>query len=324
MKLLVIRLSSLGDIILATPIIRCLKKQLNAEIHFLTKEGGADLLKYNPYIDRIIVVRKSPKERTEEILANQYDHIIDLQNNFRTWSFRLNFIGKTSTFPKLNLRKWILVNFKINLLPKVHVVERYFKAVKRLGVTNDGLPCDVFTSPIEENEANLISRPFLFGNIMVIGAMHYTKQIPAELCVKIINHNPGNWLLLGGKNDRLKADQIALLCNQPTVNACGMLSFNGSIEAMRNAKVVVTPDTGLMHAAAALGKNIISIWGNTVPNFGMYPYMPNLPEHYKIIEVNDLSCRPCSKIGHNACPKKHFNCMHLIDASDIMIKKNKS
>lgn len=154
---------------------------------------------------------------------------------------------------------------------------------------------------------------------MVIGAMHNTKQIPAELSAKIINHNPGNWLLLGGKNDRLKAEQIASLCNQNIANACGLLSFNGSIEALRHANAVVTPDTGLMHAAAALGKRIYSVWGNTVPSFGMYPYMPTLPDNYKIIEVNDLKCRPCSKIGHDTCPKNHFNCMNLIDVSEVII-----
>ncbi len=321
MKLLVIRLSSLGDIILTTPVIRCLKKQLNAEIHYLTKAAGADLLKYNPYIDKLITVSKSPSELKNELLIEGYDYVIDLQKNYRTRSFRLNYLKNSSSFPKLNIKKWILVNLKINLLPNIHVVDRYFMALKPLGVTNDGLPCDVFTSQLEVNEASLIARPFLYGNIMVIGAMHNTKQIPAELSAKIINHNPGNWLLLGGKNDRLKAEQIASLCNQNIANACGLLSFNGSIEALRHANAVVTPDTGLMHAAAALGKRIISVWGNTVPSFGMYPYMPTLPDNYKIIEVNDLKCRPCSKIGHDTCPKNHFNCMNLIDVSEIIINQ---
>lgn len=321
MKLLVIRLSSLGDIILTTPIIRCLKKQLNAEIHYLTKAAGADLLKYNPYIDRLITVSKSPSELKNELLIEGYDYVIDLQKNYRTRSFRLNYLKNSSSFPKLNIKKWILVNLKINLLPNIHVVDRYFMALKPLGVTNDGLPCDVFTSQLEVNEASLIARPFLYGNVMVIGAMHNTKQIPAELSAKIINHNPGNWLLLGGKNDRLKAEQIASLCNQNIANACGLLSFNGSIEALRHANAVVTPDTGLMHAAAALGKRIFSVWGNTVPSFGMYPYMPTLPDNYKIIEVNDLKCRPCSKIGHDTCPKNHFNCMNLIDVSEIIINQ---
>lgn len=321
MKLLVIRLSSLGDIILTTPVIRCLKKQLNAEIHYLTKAAGADLLKYNPYIDRLITVNKSPSELKNELLIENYDYVIDLQKNFRTRTLRFNFLKNSSSFPKLNIEKWILVNFKIDFLPKIHVVDRYFKALKSLGVTNDGLPCDVFTSELEINEANLISTPFRYGNVMVIGSMHNTKQIPVELSAKIINHNPGNWLLLGGKSDRIKAEQIASLCSQNITNACGLLSFNGSIEAMRNANAVVTPDTGLMHAAAALGKRIFSVWGNTVPSFGMYPYMPTLPENYKIIEVNDLKCRPCSKIGHDACPKKHFNCMNLIDVSEISINQ---
>ncbi|MFT7226079.1 MAG: ADP-heptose:LPS heptosyltransferase, partial [Neolewinella sp.] len=82
-------------------------------------------------------------------------------------------------------------------------------------------------------------------------------------------------------------------------------------DLVRKAATVVTHDTGLMHVAAAFRKPIVSIWGNTVPDLGMYPYLPGQEalEKQRRQEVVGLSCRPCSKIGHQACPQGHFRCI---------------
>jgi ADP-heptose:LPS heptosyltransferase len=72
-----------------------------------------------------------------------------------------------------------------------------------------------------------------------------------------------------------------------------------------------------MHIAAALKKPVVSVWGNTVPAFGMTPYMPGRESNSVILEVNDLRCRPCSKIGFDKCPKGHFQCMRGIDDQAI-------
>jgi ADP-heptose:LPS heptosyltransferase len=98
-----------------------------------------------------------------------------------------------------------------------------------------------------------------------------------------------------------------------------MYNLNQSASLIRQAVAVLTNDTGLMHISAAFGKRMVSVWGNTIPAFGMYPY---LPEKFKansmIAEVKDLSCRPCSKLGFSECPEKHFNCMRLIDIDPIV------
>jgi ADP-heptose:LPS heptosyltransferase len=86
--------------------------------------------------------------------------------------------------------------------------------------------------------------------------------------------------------------------------------------------LIVTNDTGLMHIASAFHKPIISLWGNTVPEFGMYPYMPGRPQGYDVMEVKKLPCRPCSKIGYEKCPKGHFKCMELIKPELVLAKVN--
>ena len=98
-------------------------------------------------------------------------------------------------------------------------------------------------------------------------------------------------------------------------NACGRFSINQSASLVQQARVVITPDTGLMHIAAAFKKKIISVWGNTIPEFGMFPYLPD--KDSRIIQVEGLSCRPCSKIGYSSCPKKHFRCMNDIDEKQL-------
>ncbi len=113
-------------------------------------------------------------------------------------------------------------------------------------------------------------------------------------------------MLLGGKEDSQAADEIEKVLGDKIINACGKYNLNQSASLVQQAEYIITHDTGLMHIASALKKKVISIWGNTVPEFGMYPYLTE----FKIIENKELSCRPCSKIGYNKCPKGHFKCMN--------------
>jgi Glycosyltransferase family 9 (heptosyltransferase) len=137
-------------------------------------------------------------------------------------------------------------------------------------------------------------------------------------------------ILLGGPEDSAVAKQLAAIDPVKIYNACGQFNINESAALVRQAKLIVTHDTGLMHIAAAFKRPIISIWGNTVPEFGMYPYYgSNYLFHYRqgqglfgglpymIMEVKRLSCRPCSKIGYDKCPKGHFKCMELQPVEQI-------
>ncbi|MCF8365436.1 MAG: glycosyltransferase family 9 protein [Bacteroidales bacterium] len=310
-KYLIIRLSSIGDIVLTTPVVRCLKLQADpCEIHYLTKKQFLPVLQANPYIDKIYTLNDSVDEVSNTLKNEKYDHIIDLHKNFRSVTLRRILGVKSSSFPKLNLKKWMLVNLKIDLMPEIHIVDRSFEAVKNLGVKNDLAGLDYFIPEMDKVKVSDLPPAHQKGYLaMVIGGKHQTKQLPAEkviaLC-KIIRHPI---LILGGSEDFEMANQIAESDSKKIFNTCGKFSINQSASLVEQAKMVVTNDTGLMHVAAAFHKKIISVWGNTVPELGMYPYLPKEPEKFSVYEVKNLSCRPCSKIGFEKCPKKHFKCM---------------
>jgi ADP-heptose:LPS heptosyltransferase len=317
-KILIIRFSSIGDIVLTTPVIRCLKQQLpDAEVHFLTKKAFFPVLKANPYIDKLHLLEHGIKEMVEQLHHENFDYIIDLHGNLRTMMIKLKLKKPSVVFDKLNFQKWLLVNFKINKLPKLHIVDRYLKTVEFLGVKNDGLGLDYFIPKEDEVDIQQLPAFQRKGYIgFIIGGQHATKQLPVEKIISIINKIDAPFVLLGGKEDVEAAEKIAAFAGREKVfNACGKFNINQSASIVKQAQKIISHDTGLMHVAAAFKKDIISVWGNTVPEFGMYPYLPG--ENSFIAEVKNLPCRPCSKIGCSSCPKKHFYCMKLMDEVEI-------
>ena len=319
-KILVVRYSSIGDIVLTTPIVRCLKQQLdgNVEIHYLTKKNYSSLLENNPYITKIHTIDKNNNEVAEQLKNEHFHYIIDLHKNLRSKGISRKLGVLRFTFDKLNIKKWLLTNFKINFLPDIHIVDRYFEAVKSLGVENDGKGLDFFLT--DNDNVNNLPETHNNGYVTIaIGAQFATKCLPTNKLVELCNliHQP--IILAGGKEDEQKANEIiSQSSNKNIYNACGKYSINQSAFIVKNSQILITHDTGLMHIASALGVNIISIWGNTVPAFGMYPYLPK--EKYVIIENNNLNCRPCSKIGYDACPKKHFKCMNDLSMQEVVEK----
>lgn len=321
-KILVIRFSSIGDIVLTTPIIRCLKKQLNCELHVLTKAAFSPIYLTNPHIDKVHHFREKLSE-IEDVLKNEaFDFIVDLQKNFRSSMLRRKLSAPGSGFPKLNKQKWLLVNFKVDNLPSVHIVDRYFEAVKTLGVKNDNKGLDFFI-PDKDLVVPESLNPVLAEKYIgfVIGAKHNTKIFPNEKIISLLNEIKQAVVLLGGPSDKERGEAIVRAVGKPNVvNACGLFNLNQSASLIQQAAVLVSNDTGLMHIAAALEKPIISLWGNTVPKFGMYPYMPGRENISFISEVSGLKCRPCSKLGHKKCPKKHFRCM-IDQDEETLLKK---
>lgn len=319
-KILIIRFSSIGDIVLTSPIVRALKQQIpNVEIHYLTKESFAEILEANPYIDKIHCFKKKLKEVIPSLKEEHFDCIIDLHKNLRSSLVKLQLQKKTYTFDKLNFEKWLIVNFKIDLLPRIHIVDRYFAAVKALGVVNDGKGLDYFIP--EENEFDLKQLPEKHQSgfvAMVIGAKHATKQLPFEKLLETCKKIDFPLVLLGGPDEEMTAQRLHDKLDDNIFNAVGKFNLHGSALILKNAKLVVSYDTGLMHIASAFDKDIVSIWGSTIPEFGMYPYLPEDGKgESEIIEVENLKIRPCSKIGYDKCPHGHFKCMRLINEDDI-------
>ncbi len=307
MKILIIRFSSIGDIVLTTPVIRCLKQQVEGvEVHYLTKKAFNSLLANNPYIDKIHLLNDKISETVSELEEEKFDYIIDLHNNLRTRLIKLRLNVKAKSFDKLNLKKFLLVNFKINTLPTKHIVDRYLETVSFLGVKNDGQGLDYFFNQ-EHDLTSLLPVSYRQYIGLVIGAQHATKRLPVSKLIEICRKLNQPVVLLGGKDDSERGEEICLKSGNLVFNGCGKFSLDESAFLVKNAQQIISHDTGLMHIAAAFDKKIISVWGNTVPEFGMYPYMVT---EQKIMEVKGLKCRPCSKIGYEKCPLGHFKCMN--------------
>jgi ADP-heptose:LPS heptosyltransferase len=312
--------------VLTSPVLRCLKKQLTgAEIHFATKLSFKDIVEPNPYIDKTFYLNDSLKALIKQLRAEKYDAIIDLHNNARTLLIKLHLNAPSFSFNKLNVRKWLAINFKWNVLPQKHIVDRYIETARYLGIKNDGDGLDYFFMPGGKIDSADLPLSHIHGFVaVVIGAKHYTKKLPVEKLIALCKKIKAPIILLGGAEDAALGDVIKNAAGITVFNGCGKFTLSQSASILQLAKKVVTHDTGLMHIAAALKKDITAVWGNTFPQFGMYPYFGSKEKHADMyllnshnFEVTGLNCRPCSKIGFERCPKKHFKCMMLQDETKI-------
>ncbi|MCP4522518.1 MAG: glycosyltransferase family 9 protein [Cytophagales bacterium] len=329
MKVLILRFSSIGDIVLTTPVVRCIKQQVkNAEVHYFTKKGFETLIKDNPYIDKYFLLKDNIKPILALLKQEKYDLIIDLHNNLRTRIIKNSLWSvKSYSFDKINWQKFLYVKFKAkSVMPNKHVVERYMEpAIKALNIKNDNQGLDYFI-PSKDN-VDLDSLPSTFQTreyyTYVIGGQYFTKQLPTQRIIEFCQGLNQPIILLGGKDDNKVGEEIETFFKDSKTttifNACGKFNLNQSASLIQQAKLVISHDTGLMHIASALKKEIISIWGNTTPELGFYPYQTQ----YTVLQNENLDCRPCSKIGFHECPKSHFKCMNDINFNNITIQLNK-
>jgi len=330
MKFLIIRLSSIGDIVLTTPVVRCMKQQLPlAEIHYLVKPKFKIVIESNPYIDKIHVLQDNWGRMIAELKEEKFDYIIDLHHNLRTLRIKKDLKIPSFSVNKLNIQKLIFVKLKWNVMPKhLHIIDRYLETVKSFGVENDGKGMDYFIPGNHEITDKDIPASHHLGYLaIVIGASYFTKKLPVyklqELC-RSIDHPI---ILLGAKEEFSEAEQIASVDSIKVYNACGKFSLHESADLVRKSKLVIAHDTGLMHIAVALKKPVIAIWGSTTPSFGMVPYygenyLANHAQPYDDVQVHKLWCRPCTKFGRKKCPQGHFKCMKKISIEEIVRKVN--
>ena len=307
---------------LTTPVIRGVKQQFSggAKVHFLTKAVYASLLEHNPHIDRLHTMQERVTEVMPTLREIGFEYVIDLHNNLRSRLVRNGLKAIYFTFPKLNVQKWVLVNFKIDRMPDVHIVDRYRKAVSFFDIQPDDQGLEVVIAP--EDEVDLATLPESHRNGYV-GLRHWRQSRYQNFtsgknggCVQ--GHSLSRvvcWVdrAIAKKEMKLFARR-ATMCTTLRGNflLCNRLSL------VKQAFRVLAHDTGLMHIAAAFGQHIVSLWGNTVPQLGMTPYLPAGKGKSIIIQVEGLGCRPCSKLGFEKCPKKHFNCMNLIDEAEVV------
>ena len=317
-KILIIRLSSIGDIVLTSLVVRCLKNQVeNSEIHFATKQQFGSILKSNPFIDKVHVFDETLSDLIHELRQEKFDYIFDLHHNFRSSRIKRSLKIKAFSVNKLDLQKMLLIRFKINRLPKKHIVDRYLETTAALQIENDGKGLDFFIPEKEEFKINDLPPTFQNGFVaFVIAGTYATKKLPVEKISEICQKINFPVILLGGKNEYNEGEKVLSQSKGNVLNYAGKISLNRSASLVRDANVVLTNDTGLMHIAAAFQKKILSFWGNTVADFGMVPYQPH-PASLRF-EVENLKCRPCSKLGFQKCPKKHFRCMNDINIEEAV------
>lgn len=327
MKILVLRFSSIGDIVLTSPVLRCLKQQSSAspalgmeraEVHVATKKAFSDLVAFSPYVDKVHVLEDDLGDLVQRLKAERFNAVIDLHHNLRTSRIKRALGVPAHSFPKLNIEKWLLVNFKMDRMPRQHIVDRYMSTVASFGVKNDGHGLDLFIPPDREVAMASLPEAHRAGyTALAIGAAHATKRLPEHQLVALTRLVEGPVVLIGGHEDQPVARALASAIGGRVFDAAGRYDLLGSASLIRQAGSVIAHDSGAMHIAAAFRKNVVSVWGNTVPEFGMGPYIPQHPERGHIAQVEGLSCRPCSKIGHDHCPKGHFRCMENQDLRAI-------
>lgn len=326
-KVLVVRFSSIGDIIHMTPVFRCMKKDRpDISIHFLTKKSMAPLTAHNPHIDRFHYYDDNWEELLDELKNEAFDFVVDLHAVIRSKRV-VKALGKPhATIDKLSVKKILLTTFKLNLMPERHISLRALDAVSNLAVKDDGGGLDIFIPEEAAVPLNDIPASHQLGFVaVVIGAAHATKKMPAaqlrDLCMRI--QYPV--ILIGGKEDAEEGKLIAEADPMKIYNSCGKFSLLESADLLRKSKLVVSHDTGMLYIACALRKPTLAIWGATSPKLAVEPYYGSVlnEAHRSALYENiclDLWCQPCSKYGGKKCPLGHFKCMRKLDTAMIAAK----
>lgn len=307
-KILIIRLSSLGDVLLSSPLVRALSESCpESKIDFLVREEYKDVYSFNPRINSLLTLRRDNNEAEiqNHIKCEKYDIIIDLQNNLRSLRLVCGSGKKVYRFKKNSLRKFLFVKLKINLLKESDCIpERYADSMSWVKLDGKGL--EIFLNP--EKKARIEN----YGKIIGIcpGARHFTKMWPIEYYIELINKlNDSKYkvALIGGKTDKEICENISLKTKN-VINLSGEDDLLQIAADIKNCELVICNDSGMMHLTSAVGSPLIAIFGSTVREFGFFPYK-NMA---KVIETEHLKCRPCTHIGRNKCPRKHFDCMRSI------------
>lgn len=304
-KILIIRLSSLGDILLSTPLLRTLKRQNpQLEIDFLVKEQYHELLTLNPYLSKLILYKSEKNELAgvkNQLKNNNYDLVIDLHNNFRSLDIRRTLKAKSFVFDKRSFKKFLLVQTKINLLKDTkQIPERYADTVD-VKLDDGGL--DLFTNNVPSSQLKNGEKCICFAP----GSRHFTKMWPEEYFIELGTLLSGlgyKIVLVGGTSD-------TAICKRISDEIPNSINLGGKDDILQIAadikmcRLMVCNDSGLMHVTSALKVPVVVIFGSTVKEFGFTPYgVKNL-----ILENKLLSCRPCTHVGRKNCPKGHFKCM---------------
>jgi heptosyltransferase-2 len=330
-KTLIIRLSSVGDVVLSSPLVRALHARYpDCQIDFLVKAEYADLVRFNPHVAQVI---QFPGGGTlgdlvrlrRTVISSRYDLIIDIHDSIRSRYLSAG-AGKVTRVNKRKFARMLLVNFKLDVYDRFggapDVAARYLETVIPWGILDDGEGPDLFFPPdVKAAVERLLGAEHVEPGTMCIGvcpcARHGNKMWPGERFAESAGHLAEQHglpvLLFGGADEREMCGAIEGAINgahprASVLNLAGRLSLLETGCAMDRCAVVLANDTGLMHIAEARGVPVVAVFGPTVREFGFFPRGARAT----VIERPGLSCRPCTHIGLPRCPLGHFRCMKEI------------
>lgn len=312
-KILIIRFSSIGDIILTTPVIRCIKLQYkNAELHYLTKYKYKDILLQNPYLDLCHYFDNNFSELIKNLKQEKYDIIIDLHNNMRSKMLRLALATKNYVYNKENFKKFLLINIGLNF-SKLHTVDRYFLPLKDLQIKNDNNGLDIFIDDNYNVNFNTSQKYISW----CIGGSYENKKLSDEQIVYVCDKLNLPIVFIGGSNENDLAEKIITKSsNNKLYNFCGKINFSESSFLVKKSNLLLTNDTSILHVGSAFKLPTISFWGCTKPELGFRSYLNPLS-----YEIRSEYRRPCSKHGKN-CRVLTNGCVKTIKP-EIIYKKVK-
>lgn len=326
-KIFLIRLSSIGDIILTTALIRMIRdSHPNCELYYITDKRYSSILRYNNHLDGIIEYDKSfnmsesinfGKQLSKQISEN--DIVIDLHNNLRTMLIKISLKAKKVAIPKNRIFKLALTTFQKNIYGKnVSIPQIYFDtAAKTISLNDDGLGLEFWLESDKSADRyqphdRKLSHSGAPKIAIAPGATYFTKRWLPEnflMVAQMLREKYNTEIyLIGGESDVELCNFIENNFKEGQIcNHAGKLNLLQSGSLIRESDLLLTNDTGMMHVAASMQTPVVAIFGSSVIDLGFAPYRsPNV-----VIE-SEMDCRPCSHIGRNSCPKGHFKCMKSI------------
>jgi heptosyltransferase-2 len=313
MKILIVRLSSLGDIVLTEPVVRALHRHYpEAEIHYLAKAGFAPILASIPGIDRVWAWSADDKAIRKPLREERYDLLIDLSAKPRSQQIaRIVHPKQKVVYDKLHFTRWLITK-RLTKKTIDSTVDLYFSALRKLGINESFGNPQLVPDPAREAEIDAIlgeARLPLDKTLVGIfpGAAHPTKRWPVAYWRHTMEIVPTAWnlhyVLLGSPGDSEDANAIATGFANVT-NLCGRFDTGQLPGIVNRMRIVLSNDSGPMHIAAALGKPQVAIFGSTHRKLGFRPLNPKA-----IVLESDVPCRPCHLHGRDSCPKGHLKCL---------------
>lgn len=299
-KILCIRLSYLGDVLLCDPILRALKKKFpGVQIHFLTDFSAKQLEGSQASIDQWHFYTGSARSAAAALWNEKFDLIIDFQSSFSSKLISFLLFRKRITIPI----------FEPQTGQDLHLVDQYFSSLRSLGIESDNRGIEWRNTALDLTKFNLPSHYSVFA----LGARRVTRVISYPKMIELVDRWEGNLVLIGDVWDKHFGDRLAILFPEKVVNLCEETSIAESAAIIQGSEKVITHNSLMMHIAAALNKQPIVLYTNTSAKDGYAPYLAS----YKVIELENLACKPCIKIEKDVCPLYHFDCGMKINLDAI-------